>query len=105
MYRVNNFQVLEYILSIIIVSFHFMQPLNDGLIRQSQEEVRCILKILENQSYACNNVQALQVLRKQLTSLCTELSMHLAGVTPKRGHDPSTCIPLDTANSKRLRLQ
>ena len=45
-----------------------------------------MLTILENQTFACNNLHALQVLRRQLTSLCTEFSMHLAS-TPKRVQD------------------
>lgn len=78
---------------------------NNNYVKQSQEEVRCMLKIIENQTYACSNAHALQVLRRQLTSLCTELSMHLAG-TPKRPsaasqHDTTT---LDSNSSKRYRL-
>lgn len=59
---------------------------NSSSIQQGQEEVRNMLTILENQTFACNNLHALQVLRRQLTSLCTEFSMHLAS-TPKRVQD------------------
>ena len=43
-----------------------------------------MLTILENQMYACNDLGALQILRRQLTLLCTEFSVHLAG--QKRQH-------------------
>lgn len=42
--------------------------------------------------YACRDLNALQILRRQLTTLCTEFSVHLAGqkrhnVTPSQSDD------------------
>ena len=39
-----------------------------------------MLKIIENQSHACRNLSALNNLRRQLTELCGQFSMFLAGV-------------------------
>lgn len=49
-------------------------------ITQAQREVRDMLKIIENQTHACLNETALNGLRRQLTELCSQFSMYLAGV-------------------------
>lgn len=49
------------------------------MLGQTRDEVRGMLTILENQTKACTDMHALGVLRRQLTALCTELSMYLAG--------------------------
>lgn len=58
-----------------------------------------MLTILENQMYACRDLNALQILRRQLTTLCTEFSVHLAG--QKRQH-----VPLSQSDdNKRVHLE
>lgn len=59
-----------------------------------------MLTILENQMYACRDLNALQILRRQLTTLCTEFSVHLAG--QKRHHVTS---PESDDNNKRIHLE
>lgn len=47
-----------------------------------------MLHIIENQTHSCKNLQALNTLRRQLTELCSQFSMHLAGVPTKRFDGP-----------------
>jgi hypothetical protein len=53
--------------------------MEESSILTAQQEVQSMLTILENQTYSCKDLKALQTLRRQLTSLCTEFSVHLAG--------------------------
>ena len=72
---------------------------SSSMASQSQADIRSMLQIIENQTYACHDLNALQTLRRQLTVLCTEFSMHLAG-TPKRTNEPS----LMSLDNKRQKL-
>ncbi len=63
-------------------------------ITQAQREVRDMLRILENQTHACLNESALNGLRRQLTELCSQFSMHLAGVPSPQFGPPSKKIRL-----------
>ena len=40
-------------------------------------EVRSLLRILDNQTYACCSVEALQKLRRTLTEMCSDFSNSL----------------------------
>ena len=40
-------------------------------------EVRSLLRILDNQTYACRSVEALQKLRRTLTEMCSDFSNSL----------------------------
>lgn len=53
--------------------------LQDNPISQAQTEVQSMLKIIENQTHACKNMSALNNLRRQLTELCGQFSVYLAG--------------------------
>ena len=68
---------------------------DNSAISQAQREVRDMLKIIENQTHACLNETALNGLRRQLTELCSQFSMYLAGV-------PSA--QFGTPPNKKLRL-
>ncbi|XP_064400409.1 calcium-responsive transcription factor-like isoform X2 [Halichondria panicea] len=61
---------------------------------QAQREVRDMLRILENQTHACLNESALNGLRRQLTELCSQFSMYLAGVPSPQFGPPSKKIRL-----------
>ncbi len=63
-------------------------------ITQAQREVRDMLRILENQTHACLNESALNGLRRQLTELCSQFSMYLAGVPSPQFGPPSKKIRL-----------
>ena len=81
-------------------TFFCSQASDTGLVQQAQTEVRSMLQIIENQSYACQDLSALQTLRRQLTSLCTEFSMHLAGLPRKAPVDHT-----HSETSKRPRIE
>jgi hypothetical protein len=74
-------------------------------VAQAQTEVRDILRIIENQTHACKTLPALNTLRRQLTELCSQFSMHLSGV-PTRSFGGVT--PVGGANhtptAKRAKL-
>lgn len=59
----------------------------DTAVSQARTEVHDMLEIIRNQTCACNNVTALNYLRRQLTELCSQFSLHLAGM-PSRNFDP-----------------
>ena len=45
----------------------------------ARQEVQSLLKIIENQLYACTDCSAMHKLRRQLTTLCTQFSASLSG--------------------------
>lgn len=51
----------------------------DDSVSQAQIEVQNMLRIIENQTHACKNLSALNNLRRQLTELCGQFSVYLAG--------------------------
>jgi len=51
----------------------------------ARQEVQGLLKIIENQLYACTDCSAMHKLRRQLTTLCTQFSASLSGGGRKRG--------------------
>ncbi|KAL5501955.1 hypothetical protein EMCRGX_G008640 [Ephydatia muelleri] len=58
----------------------------DTVLSQARTEVHDMLEIIRNQTCACSNVSALNYLRRQLTELCSQFSLHLAGL-PSRSFD------------------
>ena len=70
---------------------------NSLVITGAQEEVRDILRIIDNQTHACRNLQALNTLRRQLTELCSQFSMHLAGVPTKSFEASAAMLAMDTS--------
>ena len=77
-----------------MISCLFLQQDNTA-ISQAQREVRDMLRIIENQTHACLNETALNSLRRQLTELCSQFSMYLAGVPSSQfGPSPSKKMKL-----------
>ena len=60
---------------------HYPYPplpsLQEERIATAANEVRSLLRILDNQTYACRSVEALQKLRRTLTEMCSDFSNSL----------------------------
>ena len=54
-----------------------LPSLQEERIAMAANEVRSLLRILDNQTYACRSVEALQKLRRTLTEMCSDFSNSL----------------------------
>ena len=54
-----------------------LHSLQEERIAMAANEVRSLLRILDNQTYACRSVEALQKLRRTLTEMCSDFSNSL----------------------------
>ena len=54
-----------------------LHSLQEERIGMAANEVRSLLRILDNQTYACRSVEALQKLRRTLTEMCSDFSNSL----------------------------